>query len=518
MEPAAGPSPSENVAPRLVEVVAAFSLAADLGLGQPMEHGLRSCLIATRFADELHLAASERASIYWITLLAMVGCTADSFELRETFGDDIALRRGMYDVGPSELAVARYFLSRAGSDGGLWRRARAGGGLARTGMRVVTETLVADCEVTGRFAERLGLGKTVSDPLQQKFARWDGKGVPRGLAGEDIALAARVHGVAWRLEAEHRERGVDAALDLAERHAGATLDPNLVAALAPSMPDVLGALDDASWEAVVACEPPRARLTGDDFDTALEALGDFADLKSPWFTGHSRRVAELAEAAGWRLGLSEPEATHLRHAGLVHSLGRTGVPNTVWDKQGPLTVAERERMQLYPYLTDRILRRGSLTHLADAASASQERLDGSGYPRGLSGNAISLAGRVLAAADVYQAVTEARPHRPPMPEGEAAGHLRTEAREGRLDSEATEAVLAAAGHPPRRRRSAPADLTPRELDVLRLIARGRTSAEVGRELGIQPKTVGSHIEHIYAKIGASNRSVATLFAMEHGLV
>jgi HD-GYP domain-containing protein (c-di-GMP phosphodiesterase class II) len=518
VEPGTRRSPPEDPAPRLVEVVAAFSLAADLGLGQPMEHSLRSCLIATRLADALGLDERERESTYWVTLLAMVGCTADSFEMREIFGDDIALRRGMYDVGPSQAAQARYFMSRAGSDGGPLRRARAGAALALTGMRAVMESLAADCEVTARFAERLGLGEAVSDPLQQKFARWDGKGVPRGVAGEGIPLAARVLGVAWRVEAEHRLRGVDAALDLAERHAGATLDPNLVAVLQTAAPEILEDLAEESWEAIVAGEPPRARLTGADFDTALEALADFADLKSPWFTAHSRGVAELAEAAAWRLGLSEPDVTLLRRAALVHSLGRAGVPNTVWDKPGPLTVSERERMQLYPYLTDRILRRGSLTQLADVASASQERLDGTGYPRGLSGAAIPVAGRLLAAADVYQAVCEARPHRPAISAEEAAKHLRTEARDGRLDGEAAEAVLAASGHRPQRRPSAPADLTPREVDVLRLIARGRTSAEAGRELGIQPKTVGTHIEHIYSKIGASNRSVATLFAMQHGLV
>ena len=339
-----------------------------------------------------------------------------------------------------------------------------------------------------------------------------------GLAGEDIALAARVLGMSWRLEAEHRLRGVEAALDLANRHAGATLDPNLVAALPTTLPKILEELEEESWEAVVAGEPARARLTGEAFDAALEALGDFADLKSPWFTGHSRGVAELAEAAGWRLGLAEPEVTLLQRAALVHSLGRSGVPNTVWDKQASLTVPERERMQLYPYFTDRILRRGTLTQLADIASASQERLDGSGYPRGLSGNAIPVAGRLLAAADTYQAMCEARPHRPAMPAEEAADLLRAEAREGRLDAEAAEAVLAASGHRTERRPTAPADLTPREVEVLRLIARGHSSAEAGRELGIQTKTVGTHIEHIYAKIGASNRSVATLFAMEHGLV
>ena len=268
----------------------------------------------------------------------------------------------------------------------------------------------------------------------------------------------------------------------------------------------------------MAAEPARPRLVGERLDAALEALGDFADLKSPWFTGHSRAVADLTEAAGWRLGLTAPEVTQLRHAALVHSLGRSGVSNTIWDKKGTLTVAERERMQLYPYLTDRILRRGSLVSIAEIASASQERLDGSGYPRGLSGAALSMPARVLAAADVYQALCEARPHRPALSAEDAAGQLRGEVREGRIDERAAEAVLTATGHRPQRERTAAAGLTAREVEVLRLIAHGLTAAQAARELGIQPKTVGAHIEHIYAKIGASNRAVATLFAMEHGLL
>jgi HD-GYP domain-containing protein (c-di-GMP phosphodiesterase class II) len=483
-----------------------------------MEHGLRSCLIAMRLAEKLGLDEPACECVYWVSLLAMVGCTADSNEISALFGDDIEFRRGFYDVGSSQLAMPRYFLSRAGSDGGSLRRARARSSLMLSGMRSVLEAFVSDCRITGRFAERLGLGETVSGPLQQKFARWDRKGVPSGLGGEEIALAARVLGMSWRLEAEHRLRGTDAAVALIRRHAGSTLDPNLVVELAPGVPEILEQLEDDCWGAVVAAEPARPGLKGDALDSALEALGDFADLKSPWFTGHSRAVAELAEAAGWRVGLSEEQVTHLRHAALVHSLGRTGVPNTIWDKRGSLSVAEHERMQLYPYLTDRILRRGSLAQLADVASASQERLDGSGYPRGLSGSAMPVSARLLVAADVYQALSEARPHRPALLAEDAAEQLRGEVREGRIDAEAAEAVLAASGHPPRRRRTAPAGLTAREVDVLRLIARGHTSAETARELGIQTKTVGTHIEHIYAKIDASNRSVATLFAMQHGLL
>jgi HD-GYP domain-containing protein (c-di-GMP phosphodiesterase class II) len=508
----------EDSTPRLVEVVAAFSVATDLGMGQPMEHGFRSCLIATRLAERLDVTDDDRSSVYWVALLAMAGCTADSSEMSELFGDDIEFRHALYDIGPSQFALPRYFLSRAGAGGGPVQRVRARGSLLRTGMRAVIEAYVADCHITGRFAEGLGLGKTVSEPLEQKFARWDGKGIPRGLGGEDIPLAARLLAMSTRLEHEHRLRGSDVALAMLHRNAGAVLDPGLVTTLAPAVEEILEGLEDECWPTVLAAEPPRARLAGETLETALEALGDFADLKSMWFTGHSRAVAELAEAAGWRLGLPDAEVTLVRHAALVHSLGRTGIANTIWDKRATLTVSERERMQLYPYLTGRILRRGSLAHLADIASASQERLDGSGYPRGLSGGATPVTARLLAAADLYQALREERPHRPAIPAEDAAKLLREEVRDGRIDGEAAEAVLAATGHQPRRHRSAPAELTAREVEVLRLIARGRTSAEVARELGIQTKTVSSHIEHIYAKIGASNRSVATLFAMQHGLI
>ena len=515
MDAAGRPTSAQDPAPRLAEVVAAFSLAADLGLGQPMEHTLRSCLIATRIADALDLVRREQDSTYWVTLLAMVGCTANSYEMRALFGDDISLRAGMYGLGPSQMDMAGYFMSLAESEHG----AGAGDELMATEMRPVMEALVADCQIAGAFAERLGFSEEVSVALQQKFARWDGTGIPPGLGGDEIPLPARVLGLSWRLEAEHRVNGIDAALELAQNHAGATVDPNLVELVGSAAAEIFDGIDEESWEAVVAAEPARARLTGGEFDAAVEALGDFADLKSPWFTGHSRAVAELGEAAAWRLGLEEPDVILVRRAALAHSLGRSGVPNTVWDKAGPLTHAERERMQLYPYFTDRILRRGSLTQLADVASASQERLDGSGYPRGLPGAAIPPTGRVLAAADAYQSMCERRPHRPAMSADEAAEHLRAEARDGRLDSEAADAVLAAAGHRTERRRPAtPANLTPREVEVLRLIARGLTSADAARELGIQPKTVGTHIEHIYAKIGASNRSVATVFAMQHGIV
>jgi HD-GYP domain-containing protein (c-di-GMP phosphodiesterase class II) len=230
-------------------------------------------------------------------------------------------------------------------------------------------------------------------------------------------------------------------------------------------------------------------------------------------------VSDVALAAGARLGLGEPELRTLRRAGLVHDLGRLGVSNAVLDKGGPLAGGDWERLRLQPYLTERMLRQSeALAPLAVIAIQHRERLDGSGYPRGLSGPAISQHARILGAADAYQAMREPRPHRPARSAEEAAAELRSEVRAGRLDSEAAEAVLGAAGHRVPRRREGPAGLTQREVDVLRLLARGLSNKAIAEHLVISPKTVGNHVEHIYGKIGCSNRAAAGLFAMRHGLL
>ncbi len=209
----------------------------------------------------------------------------------------------------------------------------------------------------------------------------------------------------------------------------------------------------------------------------------------------------------------------MRRAGLVAGFGRLGVSNTIWDKPGPLGAGEWERVRMHPYLTERMLHQSqALSPLGSIAVQLRERLDGSGYPRGLSGSSISRPARLLAAADAYQAMREPRPHRQALPADEAAGLLQAEVVAGRLDGDAVRAVLAAAGHQVPRRREGPAGLTAREVEVLRLAARGLTNKDIAGILFISPKTVANHVEHIYSKIGASSRAAAGLFAMKHGLL
>ena len=209
----------------------------------------------------------------------------------------------------------------------------------------------------------------------------------------------------------------------------------------------------------------------------------------------------------------------LRRAGLIHDLGRLGVSNAVWDKPGRVTEAESERVRLHPYLTDRMLSRVSaLDRSRQIAARHHERLDGSGYPRGLTAASLTPPDRLLAAADVYHAMTEPRPHRDPLDPGQAARELRAEVTGGRLDSEAAEAVLAAAGHRVPARRAWPGGLTTREVEVLGLLARGHSNREIAHRLVVTPKTAANHIEHIYAKLGVSSRAAATLYATQHGLM
>ena len=203
----------------------------------------------------------------------------------------------------------------------------------------------------------------------------------------------------------------------------------------------------------------------------------------------------------------------------MHDLGRMGVANTIWDKRVPLTAGEVERVRLHPYYTDRILASvPALACLAPIAAQHHERLDGSGYPRGSTAESLTPEGRLLAVADCYQAWSEPRPYREALDAGSAATRLRDDVKAGRLDGGAVAAVLRAAGHRIRRNREWPAGLTAREVEVLRHLARGMSQKEIAERLVISRKTASNHVEHIYTKIGVSNRALASLFATRHGLL
>ena len=514
-------APPTETRVRLAELIAMISLGTDLGLGQPMEHAMRQSLIALRLAERLGLDENTRAVVYYVGLIAWVGCHVDAYEQAKWFGDDMALKADAHHVDMTGLPAKAFVVTHVGAGRGLAERARLGVKFVGGGRRAAREMIENHWLATNDLAGRLGLGAQVREGLYQTFERWDGKGVPAEAKGSEILVPARLVNLADVVEVYHRTGGVEAAVAVARERSGTQFDPALVEVFSSEAPTLFRDIDAVTtWPAVIEAEPALGIVLSDEeLGSALEAIADFTDLKSPWTIGHSRGVADLAGAAATMSGLSDADARLVRRAGLVHDLGRLGVSNAIWDKRGTLTAAELERVRLHPYLTERMLASsGALASVGAIAVQHHERLDGSGYPRGLSGDAIAPAGRILAAADAYHAMTEPRPHRGARTAEQAATELRAGVRRALFDGDAVDAVLRAAGHPVRRRREWPAGLTNREIEVLRLLVRGLSNKEIAERLVISRKTAGSHVEHIYSKIGVSNRARASLFAMKHGLM
>lgn len=506
---------------RLAELVAAFSLAMDLGLGQPMEHVLRSWRIAARLGDHVGLARDQRGALYYVATLAWVGCVADTPEVAAWFGDDIAYRSDSYQVELNGLPLFGFMLSHVGAGRPAIDRLRLAANLVGTGGKAIERGLLSHCLSTAQMADELGLGADVRNPLQQLFTRWDGKGVPSGVGGEAIALPMRLFQLADVVEVYHHARGTEAAVEVARERRGGHFDPMLVDAFCAVANDVLDdPATDTDWYSLIAKEPALQRcLSDEELDTALAAVADFTDLRSPSRAGHSRGVADLVARGAAHARLPDAEIVAVRRAALLHDIGLHGVPASILDKASPLSASEAERMRMHAYYTERMLARPPvLARLGAIASLAHERSDGTGYHRGLAGAAIPITGRLLAAACALRALTETRPHRPPMTTKEATAELRGEVRAGRLDADAVDAVLSGAGLSHGKRRTGPAGLTAREVEVLTLIARGASNRRVAQSLGISAKTAGTHIERIYSKIGASTRSTATLFAMQQGLL
>lgn len=507
---------------RLAELVAALSLGIDLGFDQPMEHVLRQTLIALRLAEQVGVDEQARLAVYYTALLVNVGCHSDAHEQAKWFGDDIGLKGDQYAYGLHGLRSAAAAMRRLGSGAdSISQRFRVGLEFAVSGHRDLSAMITHHSEMAHALGEQLGLPDDALAALDASYEQWDGKGWPGELKGDDVPIAARLAAIGEYTEVAHRLGGVDAARELVRSQRGKQFDPHLADEFDAHAEILLADLDTVdTWDAVIGAEPSLAMVLSDDrFDSALLAIADFVDLKSPYSLGHARAVAELAGDAANRLGMSDHEVRTLRRAGLVHCFGKLGVSNAILDKEAPLSAGERERMRMVPYLTERMLRQSpALAPLAAVAVQHGERLDGSGYPHGLSGAAISRPARVLGAADAYQTLREPRAFREGMSAEQAAAKLRESVTGGRLDSDAVEAVLGAAGHRVSSRRAGPAGLTAREIDVLRLLARGLTNKQIAARLVVAPKTVANHVEHIYTKIGASTRAAAALFATQHGLL
>ena len=372
------------------------------------------------------------------------------------------------------------------------------------------------------LGEQLGLPDEVLEALAAAYEQWDGRGWPGDLKGDAVPVASRLAQLAEFVEVAHRLGGVEAAKALAGRRGGKQFDPVLAALMCAEAEIILSGLDAvAAWDAVIGAEPGLGVvLSGERFDAALEAIANFVDLKSPYTLGHARAVADLAGEAGAQLGLAEADV-------------RDVAPSGYRARPRPARGVERDLGQARAAWRGRVGAGADLS-LPDRAHAPPVRGAGAaGRDRRAAPRAarrLGVPARAVGRRDLPPGPDSRCRRRLPgdaraAPLSAAAlgstrppGELRADVTAGRLDAEAVEAVLGAAGHRVSRRREGPAGLTSREVEVLRLLARGLSNKQIAERLVISPKTAGNHVEHIYAKIDASSRATASLFAMQHGLL
>jgi HD-GYP domain-containing protein (c-di-GMP phosphodiesterase class II) len=512
---------------RRADFLMALAYATDLATGHSRDFALRSCVLAMRLAKIAKLDQQLSRAVYHQALLRYIGCNADTHLLAAAWGDEIALRRDLHriDMGDRSEFVAIFVraITRTLPDASPADLAKAvERGLAEA-AQVNIPILSGHCEVAQRIAERIGLSEELRENLGQIYERWDGRGLPRGLAGNAVKFPVRMVTLAQDVIALIDIHGFETTTAMIAKRAGGAYEPELAQVFLSHAETALAGLDGpVDRETILALEPaPHALLDEQGCEEAYLAIADMIDMRMPFTFGHSRAVAALAGAAARQMGLPASDIREVRWAAYAHDIGELAVPVSTWMRGGALTERETDAARLHPYHGERALAAlgGDGQVVAGLVQRHHERLDGTGYHRNSRGPDLSPGARILAAAEAFQTAREARPHRPALSDPAAAAKVRGAVKEGRLCPDAVEAVLTCAGQPARR--ASPkllAGLTPREIEVLRLIAAGDTAKEAARKLDIATKTADNHIQNLYSKIGVTTRAGAALYALERGLV
>jgi len=429
----------------LSEVLSGLSYALDMTEGQPRGHAERSCLIGMRLAGALGLDDASRSSLFYALLLKDAGCSSNAARVAALFGADDAMvksSRRLTDTSSTSQALL-HVLRTAGTGGSLLARGHHVGAVLRSGRSGARSLIELRCERGAAVARAIGLDEVTARAILDVDEHWDGEGYPTGISGDEISLEGRVLCLAQTAEVFWQHGGPDAACEIARRRRRTWFDPTLV--------DALVALEEDSdfWQSldfpeVTPLEPPARVLVADSdrLDRVAHAFASIVDAKSPYTAQHSERVAALADALAALAGIDDRVRATLHRAALLHDIGKLGVSSRILDKPGPLDPGEWEAVRRHPQWSLEILARvGAFADMARIAAAHHERLDGSGYYRGLTGEHLDQPSRILAVADVAEALSADRPYRRALDPDEVLSILRPDANR-RLDQE----VLAALEH------------------------------------------------------------------------
>lgn len=416
------------------ELIGALSCALDMTEGQPAGHSVRCAWIGLAVAARIGMPTADQAELYYSLLLKDLGCSANAAKVADFYrSDDLEFKRRFKTIGPKLTDAIGFLMSTAAKELPPIARAQALAHVFAKAGGVSRELIATRCHRGAEIARVLGFSEVVAAGVRDLDEHWDGGGAPEGRSGEAISLFARIALLSQVTDVFHAEGGPELALEETRRRAGTWFDPALVDALhaAAKAPWFWPALSDPDLPARVAAlepDPRRFPLTEDRLDAIAAGFGLVVDAKSPYTSGHSARVADLAVALGEILGVPPERRRWLRRAALLHDLGKLGVSSAVLEKPGPLDDAEWVAMRAHADKTREVLSRiGAFRETADVAAAHHERLDGAGYPLGLSGAAIPLETRIITVCDFYDALTADRPYRAALPPAKALEIMRREA-------------------------------------------------------------------------------------------
>lgn len=515
---------------RVAELLGALALTTDLAAGAPFEKALQVCLVADELGRLAGLDPAGRAALFQVSLLRSIGCTAHAPENAGYFHDDTAFQRLFRQLDPGDPDVFTAQMAEFGS----WSPDDAPELATRfldIAPTVGPVAVAALCEVSEALAPAFGAAPRVVTALHDIYERWDGLGVPARHRGEQVDPLMRIVQVAEQTVTAAAEGGPAGAKAELARRSGGHLDPALAGLASENLERLtVAAVGTDLLEDVLAREPrPWAVVPADRVHRMCAGLGLVADLKSRFLVGHSAHLAEVGERAGMALGLDFDSVDRIRRAALVHNVGCVVVPSSVLDRSGRLSAADRERLRLHGYWTGRILRRcpalSELEPIARPAAAHHAAFAEGGYrtwrrdPELRAPGDEPLAARVLEAAEVWTSLIEPRPGRPALRPTSAAQQLRAAAETGLIDPDAAAAVLTATTARAGYHLAVPSHrLTTREIEVLRLAARGLTNRAISDELHISERTVGHHLAHVFDKAGRRTRAGVAVWAVQHGLL